>query len=106
MNRLFSSLQTLALVALAWMVSLEADAQLLISTGGTVTGCDDALTDAICERATRSENGARMLESVIDGELLPPLSRALLARMANREAVTRVLLGIDREQGTFTAEVG
>ena len=46
MNRLFPSLQTLAFVALAWMVALEADAQLLISTGGTVTGCDDALTDA------------------------------------------------------------
>ncbi len=66
---------------------------------------DDALTDAICERATRSENGARMLESVIDGELLPPLSRALLARMAQRETVQRVSLGIDRTDGTFTAEV-
>ncbi|WP_422102981.1 type VI secretion system ATPase TssH [Vreelandella sp.] len=66
---------------------------------------DDALADAICARATRSENGARMLESVIDGELLPPLSRALLARMANRETVTRVVLGVDQEHGTFTAEV-
>lgn len=46
MNRLFPSLRILALVALAWMVALEGDAQLLISTGGTVTGCDDALTDA------------------------------------------------------------
>ena len=46
MNRLFPSLRTLALVALAWMVAFEGDAQLLISTGGTVTGCDDALTDA------------------------------------------------------------
>ncbi|MGO3055723.1 MAG: type VI secretion system ATPase TssH [Halomonas sp.] len=66
---------------------------------------DDALTDAICRRATRSENGARMLESVIDGELLPPLSRALLERMARRESVTRVELGVDSEHGTFTASV-
>ncbi|TVP46411.1 MAG: type VI secretion system ATPase TssH [Halomonas sp.] len=66
---------------------------------------DDSLAEAICIRATRSENGARMLESVIDGELLPPLSRALLERMARREQVTRVALGVDAEQGTFTAEV-
>ena len=66
---------------------------------------DDALLDAICARATRSENGARMLESVIDGELLPPLSRALLERMARREAISRVVLGVDAESHTFKAEV-
>ncbi|WP_249977521.1 type VI secretion system ATPase TssH [Vreelandella olivaria] len=66
---------------------------------------EDALAEAICIRATRSENGARMLESVIDGELLPPLSRALLERMARRETVASVVLGVDSEHGTFTAEV-
>ncbi|QTP57324.1 type VI secretion system ATPase TssH [Billgrantia antri] len=65
---------------------------------------DEALRDAICARATRSENGARMLESVIDGELLPPVSRALLDRLARREPVTRVALGVDAA-GAFTAEV-
>lgn len=66
---------------------------------------EDALAEAICKRATRSENGARMLESVIDGELLPPLSRALLERMARRETVTSVVLGVDAERGNFKAEV-
>ncbi|MCB8890432.1 type VI secretion system ATPase TssH [Vreelandella malpeensis] len=66
---------------------------------------DDALREAICVRATRSENGARMLESVIDGELLPPLSRALLERMARRETVSRVVLGVDAERQAFEAEV-
>ncbi|MCC5901611.1 MAG: type VI secretion system ATPase TssH [Halomonas sp.] len=66
---------------------------------------EEALAEAICARATRSENGARMLESVIDGELLPPLSRALLERMARRETVASVVLGVDRESGAFTAEV-
>ncbi|WP_104205475.1 type VI secretion system ATPase TssH, partial [Billgrantia saliphila] len=65
---------------------------------------DEALRDAICVRATRSENGARMLESVIDGELLPPVSRALLDRLARHEPVTRVALGVDAD-GAFTAEV-
>ena len=66
---------------------------------------DESLAEAICQRATRSENGARMLESVIDGELLPPLSRALLERMARRENVSRVLLSTDADSGAFTAEV-
>ncbi|MFC3284151.1 type VI secretion system ATPase TssH [Litchfieldella rifensis] len=66
---------------------------------------DASLADAICARATRSENGARMLESVIDGELLPPVSQALLERMARREPVTRVALGVDADSGAFTAEV-
>lgn len=66
---------------------------------------NDSLAEAICVRATRSENGARMLESVIDGELLPPLSRALLERMARRETVANVVLGVDPESGFFTAEV-
>ncbi|MGO2879120.1 MAG: type VI secretion system ATPase TssH [Halomonas sp.] len=66
---------------------------------------EEALAEAICARATRSENGARMLESVIDGELLPPLSKALLERMARREAVSSVVLGVDAQSGTFTAEV-
>lgn len=66
---------------------------------------ENALTEAICARATRSENGARMLESVIDGELLPPLSRALLERMARRETVASVVLGVDPQSGSFTAEV-
>ncbi|TFH85870.1 type VI secretion system ATPase TssH [Billgrantia azerbaijanica] len=64
---------------------------------------EPALAEAICDRATRSENGARMLESVIDGELLPPVSRALLERLARREPVSRVVLGV-AAQG-FTAEV-
>ncbi|GHK94840.1 hypothetical protein ECZU18_44210 [Escherichia coli] len=32
------------------------------------------VTDEIMSRVTRAENGARMLESVIDGNMLPPLS--------------------------------
>lgn len=64
---------------------------------------DPALAEAICARATRSENGARMLESVIDGELLPPVSRALLERLARHEPVSRVVLGVDAHG--FHAEV-
>jgi len=63
----------------------------------------DGLIDAIRSRATRSENGARMLESIIEGELLPPVSLALLEKLAARESVTKVMLGV--EDARFTGMV-
>src|SRR5690554_290620 len=55
---------------------------------------EGGLVEAIRSRATRSENGARMLESIIEGELLPPVSLALLEKLAAREPVTKVSLGV------------
>ncbi|SFL88224.1 type VI secretion system ATPase TssH [Marinobacter zhejiangensis] len=55
---------------------------------------EDGLVTAIRSRATRSENGARMLESIIEGELLPPVSLALLEKLASREPVSEVRLGV------------
>ncbi|WP_198929153.1 type VI secretion system ATPase TssH [Marinobacter sp. X15-166B] len=55
---------------------------------------DEGLAEAIRSRATRSENGARMLESIIEGELLPPVSLALLEKLAAREPVRHVRLGV------------
>ncbi|WP_148864588.1 type VI secretion system ATPase TssH [Marinobacter fonticola] len=64
---------------------------------------EEGLVEAIRSRATRSENGARMLESIIEGELLPPVSLALLEKLAAREAVNEVRLGL--EDGRFTGAV-
>lgn len=59
---------------------------------------EDGLIDAIRSRATRSENGARMLESIIEGELLPPVSLALLEKLAAREPVNKVTLGVEEHR--------
>lgn len=61
------------------------------------------VTDEIMQRVTRAENGARMLESVIDGDMLPPLSLLLLQKMAANIAIARITL--DVQDGGFTAEV-
>ncbi|BEH16336.1 ClpV1 family T6SS ATPase [Marinobacter shengliensis] len=63
---------------------------------------EDGLVEAIRSRATRSENGARMLESIIEGELLPPVSLALLETLAAREPVTKVTLGVEENRFTGT----
>ncbi|WP_318466722.1 type VI secretion system ATPase TssH [Photobacterium leiognathi] len=64
---------------------------------------ESCIIEAILERATRAENGARMLEAIIEGQMLPPLSLALLNRLAHREAITRIRLTV--EKGQFYSEV-
>ena len=61
------------------------------------------VTDEIMSRVTRAENGARMLESVIDGDMLPPLSLLLLQNMAANTAIARIRLSV--ADGAFTADV-
>ncbi|KAA1172702.1 type VI secretion system ATPase TssH [Marinobacter salinexigens] len=56
---------------------------------------EQGLVEAIRSRAHRSENGARMLESIIEGELLPPVSQALLEKLAAKEPVEKVTLSVD-----------
>lgn len=75
----------------------------LRSRFGTEVIIAPEVTDEIMQRVTRAENGARMLESVIDGEMLPPLSLLLLQKMAANSVITRISLGVtDR---AFTADI-
>ena len=64
---------------------------------------EESLIDEILSRATRSENGARMLEAIIDGQLLPPVSLALLNKLASKEPVIRISLSA--QDGEFIGEV-
>ncbi|UPQ87161.1 type VI secretion system ATPase TssH [Vibrio sinaloensis] len=63
----------------------------------------DSLIDEILARATRSENGARMLEAIIEGQLLPPVSLALLNKLSQQQPVTRIYLAA--QEGEFIGEV-
>lgn len=70
---------------------------------GAETLIDDAVPEAILRLANRSENGARMLESVIDGALLPPVSLQLLQRLSAGEPIRRVHFRVIDDQ--FHSEV-
>ncbi|TNF01316.1 MAG: AAA family ATPase, partial [Gammaproteobacteria bacterium] len=63
---------------------------------------EQGLVEAIRSRAHRSENGARMLESIIEGELLPPVSLALLEKLAAKEPVGIVTLSVQESRFTGT----
>ncbi|XOY30566.1 type VI secretion system ATPase TssH [Proteus cibi] len=64
---------------------------------------EDAVSDEILQRASRAENGARILESIIDGALLPPLSLLLLQHNARNEDIRTIRLSAQDNQ--FIAEV-
>lgn len=76
---------------------------LLQSRFGAEVDINPQVHEEILRRANRSENGARMLESVIDGALLPPVSLQLLQRLSAGESVRKVSFGVTA--GEFIAEV-
>ncbi len=80
---------------------LTALAQRLQQRFGAQVTIDEAVGCEILRRAGRSENGARMLESIIDGALLPPLSLQLLQHMARGISVRQVSLWVN--QGEFAS---
>jgi type VI secretion system protein VasG len=61
---------------------------------------EPALADTIAARCTESSSGARNVENILSRSLLPELSAALLARLAEGTAVVRVSVGMTQE-GSF-----
>lgn len=77
--------------------------KLLKERFGAEVVLESEVAEEILLRANRSENGARMLESVIDGALLPPVSLQLLQRLSAGEPINRVRFSVVDHQ--FVAEV-
>jgi type VI secretion system protein VasG len=55
--------------------------------------------ESLVERCTEAETGARNVDHVLRGTLLPQLSRALLERFTSGEKPTRLRVGIDAQGG-------
>jgi type VI secretion system protein VasG len=62
---------------------------------------DPVLTDRITERCTEVDTGARNIDFIIDRTVLPEVSKAMLAQMAEEKMPTKLTLGIDKK-GNFT----
>ncbi|WP_404838238.1 type VI secretion system ATPase TssH [Aeromonas media] len=77
--------------------------RLLKERFGAEVVLESEVAEEILLRANRSENGARMLESVIDGALLPPVSLQLLQRLSAGEPIKCVRFSVADHQ--FVAEV-
>ncbi|UNH37958.1 type VI secretion system ATPase TssH [Moellerella wisconsensis] len=64
---------------------------------------EDEVYNEILIRANRSENGARILESIIDGALLPPLSLLLLQYAAHGDDISIIKLSVKNHE--FIAQI-
>lgn len=73
------------------------------SHGAEVTVHDELLEELV-QRCTVAETGARNLDHLLRGSLLPEMSRALLEVLADGEQPTQVELGIS-SAGTFRVDV-
>ncbi|QLN18053.1 type VI secretion system ATPase TssH [Escherichia coli] len=94
------SKETLATIIAGKLAHLD---NVLRSRFGADVIIEPEVTDEVMSRVTRAENGARMLESVIDGDMLPPLSLLLLQKMAANTEIARIRLSA--AEGAFTADV-
>jgi type VI secretion system protein VasG len=54
---------------------------------------DDALVAAVLARCTEVDSGARNVDTILNGTLLPEIADAVLARMAEGGAIVRVKVG-------------
>jgi len=62
---------------------------------------DDALVELLARRCLEVESGARNVDHLLSNTVLPELSRTLLSRLAESEALERVFISVSPED-TFT----
>jgi type VI secretion system protein VasG len=65
---------------------------------------DPAVVDTIAARCREVETGARNVDNILTGTLLPEISREFLAHMADGKTIERVHVGVDKE-GKFSYEI-
>ena len=63
-------------------------------------GYDQALVDAVLARCTEVDSGARNVDHILNGSLLPEIAEAVLQRMSEGMAITRIKVGASK-QGQF-----
>ncbi|MFF7396295.1 type VI secretion system ATPase TssH [Achromobacter sp. NPDC008082] len=54
---------------------------------------DDALVDAVLARCTEVDTGARNVDHILNGTLLPEIAEQVLSRMAQGEAIAKIRVG-------------
>ncbi|HJQ68331.1 MAG TPA: type VI secretion system ATPase TssH [Blastocatellia bacterium] len=72
---------------------------------GAEFGYDESVITEIANRCKEVESGARNVDRILTGTLLPDMSGEFLARMAAGQAVSRVRLSI-ADGGGFSYEIG
>jgi len=61
---------------------------------------DPAVIDEVAKRCTEVESGARNVDNILTNTLLPEISRQILGRMAERQRMEAISVGIGAD-GSF-----
>ena len=61
---------------------------------------EPAVLDRIVARCSETDTGARAIDHILTGSLMPPLSRQFLTALADRQQIERVTVGLGAD-GTF-----
>ncbi len=61
---------------------------------------DDALVEAVLARCTEVDSGARNVDNILNGTLLPEIAESVLARMAEGAPIAKIKVGASK-QGQF-----
>ncbi|MRW89088.1 type VI secretion system ATPase TssH [Duganella sp. FT80W] len=65
---------------------------------------DPSLLDAVLTRCTEVDSGARNVDHILNGTLLPEIAQAVLEKMAKEEAIIRIKASADRK-GQFKYQI-
>lgn len=77
--------------------------KMLLANNKMKLSYDDAVVDQIAARCTEVETGARNIEYILNGNVLPKMSKEILMHMTEGGMPAAVHLGVD-EDGSFTME--
>jgi type VI secretion system protein VasG len=65
---------------------------------------DEALVEAVLNRCTEVDTGARAVDHILNGTLLPEIADSVLARMAEGQAIAKIKVGAGKD-GQFKFKV-
>ncbi|MGY0557402.1 type VI secretion system ATPase TssH [Lysobacter sp. A421] len=65
---------------------------------------DASLVDAVLARCTEVDSGARNVDHILNGSLLPEVAESVLARMAEGDAIAKIRVGADKK-GAFKYKI-
>jgi type VI secretion system protein VasG len=84
-------------------IKLQDLREMLLNNNRMEFKWSDKVVEQIAARCTEVETGARNIEYILNGNVLPRLSREILTQMSGGQLPAGVLLDID-EQGEFTMQ--
>jgi type VI secretion system protein VasG len=94
----YRQLSSGALEAIVRM-KLDRVAQRIGRRFGVPLACDDALVTELVRACLLPDSGARNIDSLLDQQILPVLSRELLERIAKQRLPARIVLAFSEEDG-------